>query len=153
MSDGGAVVPPEQEPPVQAMPQGPPVFQLATWIQRVFGFLVDAGIVWGIVVVGGFMAGDSSLIYSLFVLGSLVFWAWNMYTQGQTGQSIGKRVAGLRLVSEANAEPIGGVMSVGRSVLHVLDSICYVGFLWPLWDAKRQTFADKIIRSVVITTR
>ena len=32
-----------------------------------------------------------------------------------------------------------------------LDSlVCYLGFLFPLWDAKRQTFADKIIHTVVV---
>ena len=34
---------------------------------------------------------------------------------------------------------------------HVLDSLpCYLGYLWPLWDAKRQTFADKIMSTVVV---
>jgi hypothetical protein len=42
-------------------------------------------------------------------------------------------------------------MSFVRYIAHVLDSIpCYLGYLWPLWDAKRQTFADKVIGTVVI---
>jgi uncharacterized RDD family membrane protein YckC len=32
----------------------------------------------------------------------------------------------------------------------VLDGFCYVGYLWPLWDDKRQTFADKILGTVVV---
>jgi hypothetical protein len=32
-----------------------------------------------------------------------------------------------------------------------LDSLaCYVGWLWPIWDSKRQTFADKIMKTVVV---
>jgi hypothetical protein len=32
-----------------------------------------------------------------------------------------------------------------------VDSVaCFVGFLFPLWDAKRQTLADMIVKSVVI---
>jgi uncharacterized RDD family membrane protein YckC len=31
--------------------------------------------------------------------------------------------------------------------------ICYIGFLWPLWDTKRQTLADKIMQTVVIPSR
>lgn len=27
---------------------------------------------------------------------------------------------------------------------------CYLGYLWPAWDAKKQTFTDKIVSSVVI---
>ncbi len=37
---------------------------------------------------------------------------------------------------------------------HFLDSLaCYVGWLWPLWDPKRQTFADKIMSTVVVEQR
>jgi uncharacterized RDD family membrane protein YckC len=157
MSDqDGAVQPPADQPPVN--PQhagGPPVFRLATWVQRVMAFIVDGGIAWLFVVIGSALAGGkANVVYLVAWLLSLAFWAWNMYTQGQTGQSVGKRVIGLRLVTEARAEPIGGVQSLARSVLHVVDAIpCYLGFLWPLWDEKRQTFADKIARSVVVTTR
>jgi uncharacterized RDD family membrane protein YckC len=28
--------------------------------------------------------------------------------------------------------------------------ICYIGFLFPLWDSKKQTIADKIVKSVVV---
>jgi len=32
-----------------------------------------------------------------------------------------------------------------------LDGLpCYLGYLWPLWDSKRQTFADKIVGTVVV---
>jgi len=38
-----------------------------------------------------------------------------------------------------------------RDLCHFIDAvICYVGFLFPLWDAKRQTLADKIMKTVVI---
>jgi hypothetical protein len=33
-----------------------------------------------------------------------------------------------------------------------VDSIiCFVGYLFPLWDPKRQTIADKIMTTVVTT--
>ena len=42
-------------------------------------------------------------------------------------------------------------MSFVRQLAHVLDGLpCYLGYLWPLWDAKRQTFADKVIGTYVI---
>ena len=28
--------------------------------------------------------------------------------------------------------------------------VCYLGWLWPLWDRRNQTFADKIMNTVVI---
>ena len=48
-------------------------------------------------------------------------------------------------------EPIGGGMAFARDICHILDSLaCYIGWLFPLWDARRQTFADKIISTVVV---
>ena len=41
--------------------------------------------------------------------------------------------------------------SFARDICHILDSLaCYIGWLFPIWDAKRQTFADKIVKTVVI---
>ncbi len=41
-----------------------------------------------------------------------------------------------------------------RDLAHVLDSVaCHLGWLWPLWDQKRQTFADKIVGTVVVRQR
>ncbi|COY49143.1 proline-rich antigen pra [Mycobacterium tuberculosis] len=42
-------------------------------------------------------------------------------------------------------------MSVVRQLAHFIDAIiCFVGFLFPLWDAKRQTLADKIMTTVCV---
>jgi hypothetical protein len=40
-------------------------------------------------------------------------------------------------------------MSVIRQICQIADTvICYVGWLWPLWDGKPQTIADKIASTV-----
>lgn len=39
-----------------------------------------------------------------------------------------------------------------RDLLHTVDGFFYVGYLWPLWDAERQTFADKIVQTVAVRT-
>ena len=47
--------------------------------------------------------------------------------------------------------PIGFGMSIVRQIAHIVDGlVCYIGYLWPLWDAKRQTFADKIMTTVCV---
>jgi len=39
-----------------------------------------------------------------------------------------------------------------RDVIHVIDSLTFnIGFLWPLWDERRQTIADKMVRTVVVS--
>jgi hypothetical protein len=31
-------------------------------------------------------------------------------------------------------------------------AICYLGYFWPLWDNKRQTWTDKIMSTVCVPT-
>jgi uncharacterized RDD family membrane protein YckC len=81
---------------------------------------------------------------------SLVIWVWNrVIQQGRTGQSVGKSVMKIVLVSTSTGEPPGAGTAFVREVVHIVDEILYLGYLWPLWDAKRQTFADKILGTVV----
>ncbi len=78
------------------------------------------------------------------------FWNWG-YRQGTTGSSIGKSVAKFKVVSEKTGRPVGFGMSIVRQLAHIVDSIiCFVGYLFPLWDAKRQTLADKIMSTVCL---
>jgi hypothetical protein len=43
------------------------------------------------------------------------------------------------------------LMAFVRDICHIIDSIiCFVGYLFPLGDAKRQTIADKIVKTVVV---
>ena len=70
--------------------------------------------------------------------------------QGRTGYSIGKGVLGIKLIAESDGQPIGAGMAFVRYLCHIVDGICYIGYLWPLWDRKRQTFADKIMKTIVI---
>ncbi|MFJ9414909.1 hypothetical protein ACIRPT_12165 [Streptomyces sp. NPDC101227] len=44
-------------------------------------------------------------------------------------------------------------MALVRRMCHALDSVpCSIGYLWSAWDAKDQTFADKVMRTVVVRT-
>ena len=127
----------------------------ASWGKRALGGLIDyvaPGMVIGVIVgiLGGFASEDvQGVISSVLVLGWFVY---NMvYLGGTTGQSWGRKVAGVRLVSEATGRPIGMAMAFVRQLAHIIDSlICYIGWLFPLWDAKRQTIADKIMSTIVI---
>jgi uncharacterized RDD family membrane protein YckC len=122
---------------------------LAQWPQRALGGLIDyvgPGIVFNILI------RISSALFIPGVLALIAYVLYNAYLNGSTGQSIGKKVVGLKLISEATGQPIGGGMGIVRYFAHFIDSlICYVGWLFPLWDAKRQTIADKILKTVVIT--
>ena len=137
----------------------------AHWGSRVGAYLIDllltfaVGILYiiGLIMTSSASAdGDTSGIGVLLtIVGALMmlgFGIWNLFIkQGRTGYTIGKGVLGIKLIGEATGQPIGAGMSFVRSLAHIVDGIpCYIGYLWPLWDAKKQTFADKIMSTVVI---
>jgi uncharacterized RDD family membrane protein YckC len=122
----------------------------ANWGQRVGAYLIDYVPIFVLEFIG--IISRNAIIYLLMILASIGWWIYNRCFQaGQTGQSLGKKTLHLRLLSEKTGEPIGAGMAFVRDICHILDSLaCYIGWLFPIWDAKRQTFADKIISTVVI---
>lgn len=73
--------------------------------------------------------------------------------QAYLGVTPGKIVMGIAVVHEGDARPIGLVQTVVRWLLHILDSILLIGYLRPLWNDQRKTFADSIMATVVLDTR
>ncbi len=122
----------------------------ANWGQRVGCYLIDIIPVVILVIIGS--ATRNVIIALLFDLVALVVNGYNRwYMAGTTGQSWGKKALNLKLVSDATGTPIGTGLAFARDICHILDSLaCYIGWLFPIWDAKRQTFADKIISTVVV---
>jgi uncharacterized RDD family membrane protein YckC len=73
------------------------------------------------------------------------------HRQGNTGSSIGKSVMKFQVVSEKTWKPIGFGPSVVRQLVNSIDAaISVVGYLFPLWDTKRQTIADKTMGTVCV---
>lgn len=97
--------------------------------------------------------GTLILASGLMLLGSVLGLAaliWNRFVQqGRTGQSIGKSALNLYLVSARTGTPVGAGTAFVREIVHIVDGILYVGYLWPIWDNRKQTFADKIVGTVV----
>ncbi len=122
----------------------------ANWAQRVGAYLIDVVPIVFVEIIG--IATHTAILVLLGYVVAIGLFVYNRCIQaGKTGQSWGKKALNLRLVSEATGQPIGPGMAFARDLCHILDSLaCYVGWLFPLWDAKRQTFADKIVKTVVV---
>ena len=85
------------------------------------------------------------------MLASLGWIAYNRWhIAGKTGQSLGKRISKIMMIGEETNAPIGPRYALIRDLVHILDALTLVGYLWPLWDDKRQTFADQVMKTVVI---
>ncbi len=95
---------------------------------------------------GGPLAIGIGLCVIGWILGIAMIVRW----QGK-GASPGMRATGNRLVDARTLQPIGAGRATGRYFASIISSLfCSLGFLWMLWDGKRQTWHDKMTNSVVI---
>ena len=70
---------------------------------------------------------------------------------GPSGQTVGKRALGIRVVDKVGGGPIGTSRGVGRWFARLLSTFSLgVGYLWMLWDPHMQTWHDKAVDSYVI---
>jgi len=154
-----------EKAPTEAVAPGssaaqPTTPQLAAWGTRATASLIDWGASFGILIVGviistivGAVVGALGFLVGLVLyLGAAASGFYFAYMTGACGQSPGKRVVGIKVISEETGDVIGGGAGVLRQFAHLIDSlIFYVGWLLPLWDPKRQTLADKVMKTIVIS--
>lgn len=90
------------------------------------------------------------ILYMLAWCAAAVF-GYFAVLEGRRGQTVGKRATGIKVVDARTGQPIGYGRGVGRFFARILSSApCYLGYLWPLWDRRRQAFHDKAVGSVVV---
>lgn len=136
--------------------------RLAAWHERFLAYLADSVPIVVVFVVlallddgSGTHSDGGSSGFNLQVTGFLgaIFYAltlaWFVYNwlirQGATGQTVGKKAMDIAVLGTSN-EPIGAGLTFARQLAHVLDFLpCFLGYLWPLWDAEKRTFADMIV--------
>ena len=97
--------------------------------------------------------GAAGILVLLYVLGFIALWAYYVLLEGgPTGQTIGKKAVGIRVVSMQTGGPIGYGKAFIRTLIRTFISgnICLLGFLWMLWDKEKQTWHDKLSDSVVV---
>jgi uncharacterized RDD family membrane protein YckC len=138
---------PNLDPNYGYVPQ-PPAPVLANWGLRLGSGVID----WVILVIPTWIlsAVAGQWVAGVFELAVLAGYG---YMDGTTGQTVGKKVVGVRVAKLEDGSLLGVGMGIARKFLHLLDAVCCIGFLWPLWDEKKQTFADKIVSSVVVVSK
>ncbi|GAB2864926.1 RDD family protein [Lentzea nigeriaca] len=149
----------------------PPPTGYAEWGSRFVAGLIDyaaptvvAYIVFFAVGLIASSAGSADAAGILGLVGVLVGWGgligfyiWNsVIRQGSTGQSIGKKVAKIKLIKEETQQPPGGGVAFLRLLINYAFGLaCGIGslinYLSPLWNKpKNETYSDKIVGTVVI---
>ena len=151
-----------------------PVAEYGGWFARVVAYIID-GLVSSLLTAPAYialLAGPKHIVscnldgYSycrqptgatiglaivLGLAGVIVFLVMYSKKVGNTGQSWGHKAMGLRVVDAQTGAVIGQGRAIGRYFAMIISAIpCYLGFLWPLWDVRKQTFHDKIVGTVVL---
>ena len=96
----------------------------------------------------GRLAGGIALIAVGFLLVAFIY----VRALGKTGQPWGARIVGVKVIGEQTGEPIGFGRALGRALFagFISAQIFYLGYLWMLWDDKKQTWQDKVVGSIVV---
>jgi uncharacterized RDD family membrane protein YckC len=86
---------------------------------------------------------------AISTLMSLAYFTY--FEGGPSGQTIGKKVLGIRVYDFRQ----GGSIGYGRGLLrqigkYISGFVFGLGYLWMLWDKEKQTWHDKIAGSVVV---
>lgn len=153
----GTAIAPAQVPPTHsfagaglAPPLPPDAPALASFGRRAGAWAIDLGIVVAAIValvgLADATSGTVSVIAGLVaVIGPF---AYVTLMEGlSAGQTIGKRVLGLRVV-RADGSPLGLGLASGRSVARLLD--CGIGLLLPLFDPQGRTVHDRVTDTRVV---
>jgi uncharacterized RDD family membrane protein YckC len=140
--------PPQPQPGFQSAsgPSGP---RAGFW-QRFAAAFIDGlllGIPLGVIeaIIGTNRAIDSAI----GVVAGIVYFG---FFEGSTsGQTVGKRAIGIRVIDFNTGGPIGFGRAVIRFFGRYISLIaCLLGYFWMLWDKERQTWHDKLASDVVV---
>ncbi|GMQ79301.1 MAG: hypothetical protein BMS9Abin02_1876 [Anaerolineae bacterium] len=86
----------------------------------------------------------------LSILGILIPAVYFVWPYSRGGQTIGKRILGLRVVS-IDGSPLTWRKGISRTVGYIPSSLAfYIGFLWAIWDADKQAWQDKLAGTLVL---
>ena len=129
---------------------GVPVGPRAGFWPRLGAVIVDAIVVIGVYLFC-FLVLSESLAALILLVGSFVYY---IYFEGSaSGQTLGKRALGIRVIDRNTGGPIGYWRAFVRYIGRIISSLpLYLGYLWMLWDKDKQTWHDKFVNSIVVPT-
>ena len=84
------------------------------------------------------------------VLGFLIGLAYSVWMLGMYGATIGKMVMKIKVTKE-NGSKLSYSDAGVRELSKILSALIFaLGYLWMIWDAKKQTWHDHIAKTVVV---
>lgn len=86
------------------------------------------------------------------ILGVLFIAFLYLRALAKSGQTWGRKIAGLKVVRADDGGAPGWGRAIGRTLFayFISANVCYLGYLWMLWDSKKQTWHDKVASTLVV---
>lgn len=148
--------------PVQVPPQSPSVQKYAGFWRRYFAFAIDRFIL-GIVPViflfpialllrtmSIFEESGQIITIPFLLLINLAYYVY--FWVKRDGQTIGNSLFGIKVTKEDGSK-LDVTTAVVRCFGYIISSVIFnLGFLWSIWDSKKQGWHDKIAKTVVYQT-
>ncbi len=132
---------------------------LATIKQRTFAYTIDEvliSILFMIIFFGRVPQNASyeetlNLLNSLFSYVILLKIIYQTFFVWYYGATPGKMLIKIRVVSTIDLENPAIIYSLNRALVRIVsESLFYIGFLWALTNPKRETWHDKVARTLVV---
>lgn len=142
--------PPPSASTAVAAPVDGPSGPRAGFFRRLAALVIDGALLSAVSIALLFLLQQGLVV--LIVANILVALAYYALLEGgMRGQTLGKRALGIRVVDLATGEPIGYGRGAVRYFARYLSSLpLWLGYLWVFVDREKQTWHDKLARSVVV---
>lgn len=151
---------------ISSVPVPPPDVVYAEFGYRLLALCIDLAILFGIYIaffivnlffilipaIDPFIIITMSIItIMLGFMQIIVFVVYPIFFIGSRGQTPGKMAMGIRVVKVNSNHVPGYLGAFFREILgRLLSSFLFLGYLWMLWDDKKQTWHDKLAGTVVV---
>jgi uncharacterized RDD family membrane protein YckC len=154
VSDFGSQASTTDQPPSPAESRAPVTYAgrssgpRAGFWRRVAAVLIDGlilGVLYGVLLV----VVDYGIAYLLYIVANYTY--YTLLEGGESGQTVGKRALGIRVIDFRAGGPIGYGRGLLRNIAKLLSGLVFgLGYLWMLWDSEKQTWHDKLATTVVV---
>jgi Mce-associated membrane protein len=149
----------DETPTTQADDASPSV-RPVSWLTRAGAFALDVLFGIGVIAVLALLAyltrtvPQPGWLFWVYAVGAAVVFLLvavnRLLLPAITGWSLGRALFAIRVVRQRDGAPAGVWRLLVRDVAHLLDTAALlIGWLWPLWDSRRRTFADLLLRTEV----
>lgn len=120
-------------------------------VARIIDWAIGAAISIPVYIVGLILLAISDVLGVIFFIVAIpaIIAAWVyifMWGLGVTGQTPGKRMQGVAVLDATTGQVLGGPKGIGRELLNgIINSFCYIGYIWAFIDQENQALYDKAI--------